>query len=324
MDIVTRIKNVLQKESTIGIVSHIHADGDCLGAQLGLKMALEALGKTVTCYNAAGLPRAYAFMAGYDDVQPLPKHNAWPDLMVAVDCGSLERIGISDVPAHATIINIDHHAGNTRFGHLNWIDENAPATCEMIVDLLRSWPLSFTPDMATVLFTGISTDTGSFKYHQTSAHTFENAAFLRKSGADLDAVRLHVYENMNRGQFAILQHVLANAAFFGHGKIVVSDIDYATITRMQPGETSYSSMVAQLKEIEGVEVAVLLRELDDGAIKVSLRSKAFFDVNAFAETYHGGGHIRAAGVILRTSMKAAQVEIVQALIQALEREDQQV
>lgn len=320
MNPIATIKKTIEDATTIGIVSHIHADGDCLGSQLGLKMALENIGKKVCCYNVGNMPAAYSFIEGYDTIQSFPKIHDWPQLIIAVDCGSLDRIGLSELPENTTVINIDHHTGNTRYGHINWIDEAAPATCQMIADLLLAWPLEITAPIATALLTGISTDTGSFKYHQTSAHTFKTAALLREAGADLDLIRLHVYESMNRGQFEVMQHIFSKARFYGDGQIIVSGIDYATISAMNPGETSYSGVVAQLKEIDGVEVAVLLRELNDGAIKVSLRSKTFFDVNAFAEPFGGGGHIRAAGLILRSSLKESEKDIVQALETALESE----
>lgn len=311
-----KIVDSLKNATKIGILSHKFPDGDTLGSQIALARALTSMGKEVVCYNIHQTPETFTFLKESGDIMLLSEdYNDWPDVLVAVDCGSLERIGLKNIPSVREFINIDHHAGNTMFGSLNWVDDTAPATCQMIADLLCSDEVfTIDSDIATALMTGLSTDTGSFKYDKTSVHTFEIAAYLKSLGADTDLIRYHIYENMSKGHFMIMQYLFANTVFLNDGQIAYTSIDYATSEKLSPDETGFSGIIAQIKEIEKVELAILFRETKDSHIKISLRSKSFFDVNAFALPYGGGGHHRAAGIIMDKTLEDVKNDLLEEIV----------
>lgn len=316
---ITKILKTLKNADQIGILSHIHPDGDALGSQLALARGLQDWGKTPVCYNMSHLPTNLVFLPGYEAIVTADTETSWPDLVISVDCGSLERCGLSKRPqAIKTWINIDHHAGNTLFGDINYVCSDAAATCEMIARFFGNKAMPMSPEVATCLFTGLSTDTGSFKYANTSKNTFALAAKLKEAGADTDSVRLHVYESMGRGKFAMMQALFAKTKFLAEGRIAVTGISYAEAESLSPGETGFSGIVAQLKEIQGVEIAMLTRELADGSVKASFRSKSYFDCNRFAQTLGGGGHARAAGVTLQGSFAKVHENLENALVQTVD------
>lgn len=312
--IIEEIKNA----DSVGILSHIHADGDALGSQLALAKGLKDLGVSSRCMNMKNLPINMAFLEGYDNIEQICFDDPWPSLMISVDCGSLERAGLAERPQGVDCwVNIDHHIGNSQFGDMNLVETDAAATCEIIADFFGENRLPMTPEVATCLFTGLSTDTGSFKYANTSARTFELASKLKEAGAKTDLIRLNIYESMSRGKFAIMQKLFSKTQFLAKGYLASTSISFNEAESLSPGESSFSNIVAQLKEIDGVEVSMLTRELEAGESKVSLRSKAHFDCNAFAKKYGGGGHARAAGLTINAPYQKVQKELEDALQELL-------
>src|SRR3954471_21768622 len=177
--IIDRILEDIHRSHTICIVGHIRPDGDCVGSQLGLGLALKAEGKKVVCWNEDEIPQKYAFLDP-DNLLQKPKRGQKFDCVIATDCASFERLGAvgACVMDRKQFINIDHHASNTRYGHINWVSPREPSSGELIFRLLKSarWPI--TKQIADCLFTAVSTDTGSFQYPTTRPGTFHVGAEL--------------------------------------------------------------------------------------------------------------------------------------------------
>lgn len=317
---INKIKSCLLEATHIAIFSHIHPDGDTIGAQLGLANVLQQQGIEVDIYNMSDKPMSFSFMDGFNALKRFDGScDVLPEVTICVDCGSAERIGVPmELFQSTTLISIDHHAGNDMFGDLNWVDPNSPATCQMISEMLENWKLPVSQNAATALYTGISTDTGSFKFEQINAKTFEIAGWLIRKGADHQAVRLKIYENQSKGKFLLTKELYASTTFMCNGMLAVGSITYEQLEKLGVTDDEVHGLVGLLKEVEGVEVSVLFRTLSNGSVKISMRSKEWLDLNKIATALGGGGHVRAAGVTMVCSLDEAKAKTLDALVKGLE------
>ncbi len=322
--ILDAIKQKILLAKEIAIFSHIHPDGDTIGAQLGIFDVLQKLGVKTHLYNCSGAPPSFSFLAQLPQIKTYEPGMPLPTCILCLDCGSLARVGVptGTFDSHDVIV-IDHHAGNTEFGQINWVDEHSPATCEMVARMIEYWAAPISPDGATALYTGLSTDSGSFKYEQIRAETFETAAWLIRAGADHQAVRLHIYENQTRGKFQLTQKLYDDTKFMFDDQLATATILHEDLITFGVGDDEIHGMVSLMKEIEGVEVAVLFRTKADGSVKISLRSKSWLNVNAIATELGGGGHVRAAGATVALPLDDAVLKTHQLIKEALHVGDSQ-
>ncbi|MGN6644173.1 MAG: DHH family phosphoesterase, partial [Verrucomicrobiota bacterium] len=206
--IVDRIIETISKNKTFCIVGHIRPDGDCIGSQLGLALALRAEGKKVTVWNEDSVPAKLKFLDPAGLFQK-PRRGQKFDCVIATDCASFERMGEvgSHISDRGLLINIDHHESNTRYGDLNWVSPHEPSSGELIYRLLKvaRWPI--TKQIADCLFTAISTDTGSFQYPTTRPGTFHAGAELVTRGADLAKICDEVYQSYPVSRARLLRHL---------------------------------------------------------------------------------------------------------------------
>ena len=206
--IIDRILDAIRAARTICIVGHIRPDGDCIGSQLGLMYALRAEGKKVVAWNQDNVPQKYRFLDPDRDFEK-PKSGEKFDLVIATDCASYERLGkvVENIKQRKQLINIDHHESNTRYGDINWVSPHEPSTGELIHRLLKTarWPI--TPRIADLLFTAVSTDTGSFQYPNTRPGSFHVGADLVTRGANLSKICDEVYQSFPLSRARLLKHV---------------------------------------------------------------------------------------------------------------------
>lgn len=206
--IIDRILDGIRQSRTICVVGHIRPDGDCIGSQLGLTLALRGQGKRVTCWNEDGIPDKLAFLDP-DRLVQRPRRGKHFDCVIATDCASFERLGKvgNCITQRKLLINIDHHASNTRYGDINWVSAREPSSGEIIFKLLKvaKWPI--TPAVADCLFTAVSTDTGSFQYPSTRPSTFHVGAELVTRGANLEKICDEVYQSYSLARVGLLKHV---------------------------------------------------------------------------------------------------------------------
>jgi phosphoesterase RecJ-like protein len=317
--IVPRIIQAIRKSRTICVVGHVRPDGDCVGSQLGLAIALKNEGKVITCWNEHPMPAKLAFLDPQKLLQ-LPQGSRRFDCVVAIDCASCERLGkVRDCIANRRVlINIDHHASNTRYGDLNWVSSNEPSTGELIFYLLRQahWPI--TRPIADCLFTAVSTDTGSFQYPSTTPATFQVASHLVEQGADLGRISQEVYESYPIARVQLLRH-LYNKFHLTHqdrtAYFWLKRRDY-TRTGAQPDDSE--GLIDHIRAIQGVVVACLFEEIDPGLTRISLRSKSDeVNVNEIASQFGGGGHHAAAGARLAGSPVTIQRRVLKAIQRSL-------
>lgn len=304
------IIEALEPCKTILVSVHRNPDGDALGSQLALMLALEKMQKTVTAHNLDPVPEVYRFLPHADRITSGRPVAGNYDAYVVLDSDP-QRAGLFDGtwPAH-TLINIDHHVTNARAWQLTWLDADASATGEMIYKLVRQLGVTIDRDMALCLFTSIFTDTGSFRYTNTTPESMRISADLLEAGADPWLVTENVYESFAFRRIKLLGIVLSSLERSADGRIawvVVTDELYRRTGTMAADTENFINFV---RSVKGVEVAVLLRQIAEKQYKISLRSKGRVDLSALAQSFGGGGHRNAAGGLMSGSLEEVTNKVI--------------
>lgn len=295
---------VIARTEQVVLVCHVRPDADALGSALATALALRALGKRVQVSygdDPFELPGSLAFLPALDLVVPPEQVPDAPELVVSLDVASVDRFGVlaPKVTAADTLVVLDHHASNPGFGTHRLIDPASPATVVLVEELLRRLGVELTPEIASCLYAGLATDTGSFRHPSTTPATHEFAARLLAVGIRHDEICRQLWDTVRFGYLAVLGRALERArlapgAAGGHGLV------WTVVPRADRAEHGL-----RLEEVEGVidlvrkaaeaEVAVVLKEDDHGCYQLSLRSKGAVDVGAVCVALGGGGHRFAAG-----------------------------
>lgn len=291
-----RAVRLLEGANQVVVACHVGPDGDALGSMIGLGRFLGRRGKKV--WMGWGSERVevapqYAFLPGLDQLSSPDQMPEAPEVFVAIDCGSPDRLErlVPVFRAAGARINIDHHVSNDRFGDVNLVDPEAASSSELAYELVRRMGGVPDRDEATCFYTGIVTDTGRFQYSSTSAGTLRAAADLRELGIDHERVGREVYESVSFGYLRVLGLVLSRAQL--EDGLVWSWLKQEDLSGMGLDETEH--LIDALRSVREAEVAAVLKEQADGAYKVSLRSRGGVDVQRIASGFGGGGHARAAG-----------------------------
>jgi len=317
--IIDRILEILRKSQTICIAGHIRPDGDCVGSQLGLAMALRNEGKDVACWNEDRIPQKYEFLDPQHILQQ-PKAGRRFDCVIATDAASFERLGAVGpcVTERDVLINIDHHESNTRFGDLNWVSAREPSSGELIFRLLKiaKWPI--TRSIADCLFTAVSTDTGSFQYPTTRPGTYHVAGELVRRGADLARICDEVYQSYPLSRARLLRHIYSHFRLTHHNQIAYFWLKKSDFTRTGSESSDAEGLIDHIRAIAPVVVACVFEEIEPGLTRISLRSKSQqVNVNEIAAQFGGGGHPAAAGARIPGPPLSVQRKVIAALKKAL-------
>jgi phosphoesterase RecJ-like protein len=317
--VVQKIIQAIRESGTICVVGHVRPDGDCIGSQLALALALKNEGKDVTCWNEDPVPAKLAFLDA-QKVFGLPKQGRTFDCVVATDCASFERLGkIRDcIGERRVFINIDHHTSNTRYADLNWVSSKEPSTGELIYRLMKAanWPI--TRPIADCLFTAVSTDTGSFQYASTTPATFNVASHLVELGADIDRVSQEVYQSYPLARVQLVRHVYNKFRLTHDSRTAYFWLKKRDYTRTGAQRDDSEGLIDHIRAIEGVIVACVFEEIEPELTRISLRSKSGdVDVNQIAGQFGGGGHPAAAGARIPGKPLAVQRRVLNVVKKAL-------
>jgi bifunctional oligoribonuclease and PAP phosphatase NrnA len=296
------INDQLRAAQRIGIVCHVRPDGDALGSLLGLGLSLKLAGKEVILLSHDGVPWNLEFLPQSKLIRQPDGGVLEIDLAVALDTASRDRMGeacITALSGAQLLINIDHHGSNPGYGDINLIDPTAPAVGQIIFDLLSAgaWPMD--DEVRQALFVAISTDTGSFQYSSTTAHTHEVVAAMIQEGLDTAALAQLLYARNPMRKMELLRALLNEMELSADGRIASWRYSQATKLRIgvKPGDTE--GLIDHLRGIEGVICAVIAEEQKDGRIRISARSQdPAVDVAKVCAHFGGGGHRLAAGATL--------------------------
>jgi len=296
------VADLLRAHPKLLVACHEGPDGDALGSLIGAGRALRDGGWDVVLWapGTAPLPADYAWL-GYDDIVRVPPVDVADRCLLAVDCGSAERLGeegLVVVAAAAASANVDHHGDNTRFAELNVVDAVAPCATILVARLLRELDLPITPAIATALYVGIVTDTGRFMYANATAESHREAAEMIALGAEPDTVFRLLYERKPYARVALLARALSRLELRCDGRLAVTHITIEDLDATGAAEADSEGVIDHLRAIEGVDVAAMIRQprANGAGLKCSLRSaRPGIDVARIAHAGGGGGHTMAAG-----------------------------
>ena len=312
------VLSALQNCQTVLISVHKNPDGDALGSQLGLLLALEKTGKTVFAHNLDPVPEIYRFLPASSRITTGPRVNGTYDAFVVLDADPPRTGLVTGAWPARTLINIDHHVTNRAEWPITWLDPDAAATGEMIYRLVTGLGIPMDNDLALCLYTAIFTDTGSFRYSNTTSESMRIAAALIDAGADPWLVTENVYESLPFRKIDLLGKVLSGIERSRDGRIawvLVTDELYR-LTGTSAEDTD--NFVNFVRSIKGVEVAMLFRQTGPAQYKISLRAKGRVDLSGLAVTLGGGGHRNAAGGVLDGTFPAIRDKVVGAVLRELE------
>jgi bifunctional oligoribonuclease and PAP phosphatase NrnA len=292
----------IQRRERFVLTSHARPDGDAVGSTLACSEILRRMGKTAEVVLRDGVPRVYQHLPFAAGVIHSSRLNGNYDAAVILECDSIQRTRLEGLDRHF-LISIDHHKSGRPFADINWIDPKAVATAELVYKLARAAGVTITPEIATCLYMGVLTDTGSFMFEGTNEHTFELARELVMAGADPSKCARHVYFGHSTAKLRLLGAALS--ALQRQGPLAWIWATQEQMERVGAKEEDCEGLVNYALSIGDVEVAVFFRELPEGRFRVSLRSKGRLDVAAIAEQFGGGGHTCASGCSVDGPLHAA-------------------
>lgn len=282
------------------LVSHHNPDGDAIGSSLALAAGLGSMGKECDVVNADGVPVNLTWLPLAERVHMHPQEGGTYDAVVLLDCGNPSRTGFerSLFEAAGTTVNIDHHPGNGDFGHANLVDPEACATAELVWEVLEALSAPVGYSAATAIYTGILTDTGSFRFSNATARAFEVASKMVALGVSPPMVAQLVYDQQPIGRLRLLSRVLETLELSPRDKAASVLVTQAMLRETHTGVEDVEGFANHPRSVFGVEVGLLVREEAPGRYRVALRSKGRVDVSAIAREFGGGGHRNAAGATI--------------------------
>lgn len=306
------LKSVIDAHQRFGILSHIGPEGDAIGSELALALMLEQLHKEVWVANRDLVPPSLRFLPRSSAVvHPTQVPSDEIEVWCIVDCGDLNRIGedaLQRIREGQIIINIDHHhRDNPRYGQINFVKE-AASTTQLLYELAQYLNVQITREIAICLYTGIVVDTDSFRNSNVTSAVLQMAADLLNYGINTREIAIEIYERRSLAELKLLGYVLQNAQM--HDGVIWSVIPREAFRQTQTTLNETERLVEELRSVEGIEIALLFKELENGKIKVSLRSKGRAAVNGIARAFGGGGHEQAAGCVIPGEMHDVQERVV--------------
>ena len=299
------------------VTSHISPDGDNIGSTLSMYYALNKLGKNVYYVLDDNPPQNLKFLVENMNILKSEEVNLDSYNIVALDCGDKNRICISQnlIDNAKKIICIDHHASNDFYGDLNYVVAEASSTCELVYNILRedekiNNTKIIDEKIATALYTGLMTDTGKLTYSNTHASSFDMAKELLLRKADTQRAVQNVFGSNPYNFYKLLGEAL-NTLEIINTKVAIMVVTQDMLKRCDIDFKDIDGIVPYARDIENVEVGILLKEKSNNEIKVSLRSKSYADVSRVAKAFAGGGHIRAAGCTINDTIDNAKKKILE-------------
>jgi len=302
------------------VASHKDPDGDALGSLLAMGLACIQLGKRATLYNESPIPAVYQFLPCVGLIQRRMEPPEAYDAAVILDCGDLSRVGERwpDVGRVPVIINIDHHISNTGFGQLRLIDGQACATAEIVFRLIRALDAPLDREIATCIYTGILTDTGSFRFANTNSAAFAISREMTELGVDPCEVAQHVFGSYSLGRIKLLNLALNSIEISPNGRLSLMTVTHRMLEETHTQQEDVDGLINYARRIEAVRVAALVQEQTNGSaaldgrswFHVSLRSDGTVNVADLAGAFGGGGHHSAAGFQIESTLAAVRSSLL--------------
>jgi phosphoesterase RecJ-like protein len=289
------VVSFLEEKQSFLITGHVSPEGDVIGSGMALALALRDRGKKAEVINRDPIPQQLLFLPHEGLFTQQENMTQKADALIVVDSGSFERTGYTRPLSIPTVINIDHHITNPSFGTINWVVPTAVATGEMIYDLLNAMKAPITSPIATCIYTTLITETGSFRYVNTTSRALRIAGEMIEKGADPFRIATALFEANTAGRLRLLAEVLANMELSADERIAWIQVTQAQLQKTGTTLADTEDFVTYPRSIEKVEVAVFFREVGSEQYRISFRSQGKVDVALLAKRLGGGGHTYAAG-----------------------------
>ncbi len=315
---------VLRRFKHFAVISHFRPDGDAIGSTLALALTLKAMGKTVEIWNQDGCPARFAFLSGAADIAPVP--NALPkglECFICVDTGNLKRIGEPGMALFAQApftVNIDHHGTNTCYAQLNVVRGQEAACGCIIAQIIEALEMPLTKPIADALYAAISTDTGSFQYNTTTPEVMRTTARLLEAGVDVGDINRRIWQESPLSAYVMQKEVLNNMIIEEGGALSHYSMPAGKKAELQVSMEDCKDLVDYIRIWKGVKVSAIFEDLENGMIRVSLRSKVP-DINVadVAGEFGGGGHKAASGIRMHGTLEECREKILNTLRRELRK-----
>jgi bifunctional oligoribonuclease and PAP phosphatase NrnA len=301
------------------ISSHQRPDGDAIGSAMAAALALRAQGKHADVVFDAIPPHFLQPFPGVDGIRVTTRVDDRYDAAIIMECSALDRTGVAGLD-RSPVLNIDHHLGNTRYGAVNWVDESAAACTELVFTLIEALGAPLTPDVATHLYLGILTDTGSFHFSHMTPRTFEIARLCVEAGADPQWIARTHYDSSTLGRVKIFGAVLNSMQLDPSGRVALLTTTQALAAAHGASYDDTEGIINFPLTVKDIQAVAFFKEMADGTWRVSMRSKGSVDVRAIASQFGGGGHTNAAGCSATGELPQIQEMFMRRLVGAIDTE----
>lgn len=301
---VNQCAQLLKDNDNILILTHAHPDGDTLGCGFALCRALMKLGKICAVINSDVIPKKYNYL--FDDIAPI---RFKPHYVVAVDVATPNLLGELDGQYHIDLC-IDHHGTNTEYAD-NLLLEDTPAACEIMYEVIKELGVEIDSRMAGCLYTGLTTDTGCFRYASTTARTYRAAADLIELGADNGTINRVMFETKTKTYARLERMALESMEFFENERVAVITVTQDMYKKTGSNEQETEALAPLTRQVEGVEIGITIREKTDGTCKASLRTFETVNAAELARFFGGGGHNQAAACRFDCGVEEAKAQLVE-------------
>ncbi|MHB1315555.1 MAG: DHH family phosphoesterase [Christensenellales bacterium] len=315
-----KIADVLIKNQDIALVIHVSPDGDAIGSSFGLAVALKKIGKSVRIYCDDPISDSYIALSPYGEIETaLPQEN-WPACVVVLDCADAKRVGrCLELVEHSVVsCNLDHHGTNpANFTQYNYVDGEASSTSELVYRLLLLMEVQIDADIAFCLYSGIVFDTGNFSHSNTTSKALCVASELVSKGANPHSISVALFHTITRQKLFLFAKAISKMELYFKDRVAVVVVSLDDLAQYDAKSADCENIAEQLRDIDTVEAAFLLREMQKGKYKCSLRSKFYVDVAKVAGEFNGGGHKHAAGCVIFGTESSAKGEMLALLAKEL-------
>jgi phosphoesterase RecJ-like protein len=314
-DVWTEIK----KHKSFLISTHHNPDSDAACSAIAMALVLKKMGKKTAVVNEDALPTWLTFLPQTKNFYKKTEYKESSfDAAIILDCGDYARIGgVCKLIGDQRIINIDHHITNDRFGHINVVLPKSSSTCEILFDLFKAGNVELTKDLSLLLYAGIMTDTGSFRYDNTYARTHEIAAELMKFRLSAPDLYQRLYPGIPSEDIKAFVEVIHSAELLFNNKIYCVCLPAKVFDGFSKGFDLKDKIFGFLRSVEGIEVVVILHELSSRQTRANFRSQYRFDVAQLASQFNGGGHKKAAGAKVEAGLQESKKKILAAIKKSL-------
>lgn len=316
----SEVAALLQQRDSFLILCHVMPDGDTIGSALALQHAVTHMGKTACVVCQDPVPEMYRFLPGSSLLMSPEGVPCTCQTAVFIDCTDETRAGNEALEAAkgaSHTVNIDHHVTNSLFGDLNYVDPSAAAVGEQVFRILEEMGVSLDDRVAICLYVAIATDTGQFSYENTTPTSHRLAARLLETGVKPSFVTDELYESRSHSSMRLLALALGTLRVSPCGSVAWMKLTRSMLQEAAAREDEAEGLINYTRSLRGVEVGILLKEMNGGGVKVGFRSRKSVDVSRLARSLGGGGHPRAAGCLLDATMDQAEAIVIKASLEAV-------